>query len=256
MDPEPRPSGSRTMLATVALEVRCAVALLTRLRAAPAAVDRTGSAWFGLVGAVLGALAGSVTLALGERALLAAALALVVLALASGALHLDGLADTADAFAAPDPANAERARRDPAIGAAGAVVVALVLLVDTAALASLPAGSLLPALVVASSVSRAVPALAAPWAPAAGAGFGAWFAANAGPGGAALAAATSLALTVLVAWIARDPIVVVAWAAGLAGGLAVLAFVAARFGAVTGDGYGAAVEVAFAASLVGGAVVQ
>lgn len=117
--PRPRPSGSRTMLATVALEVRCAVALLVRLRAAPAAVDRTGSAWFGLVGAVLGALAGSVTLALGERALLAAALALVVLAVASGALHLGGLADTADAFPAPDSPNAERARRDPAIGAAG-----------------------------------------------------------------------------------------------------------------------------------------
>lgn len=70
----------------------------------------------------------------------------------------------------------------------------LVLLVDTAPLASLPAGSLLPALVVASSVSRAVPALAAPWAPAAGAGFGAWFAANAGPGGAAVEVAFAASL--------------------------------------------------------------
>lgn len=237
----------------VALEVRCAVALLTRLRVAPAAVERTGSAAFGLVGAVLGALAGAVALALGdERRLLGAGLALGVLALASGALHLDGLADTADALAAPDPANAERARRDPAIGAAGAAAVALALLVDGAALASLPAGTLLPALAVAGSVSRAVPALAAPWAPRAEAGFGAWFAAHSGRGGSVVALGTSLAVAVLAGGL----VAAAGWLAGVVAGLGLLGLLARRFGTVTGDGYGAAIEVAFAAALVGGAVVR
>ena len=252
MDPEPRRRGPRTPF-VAALEVRCAVALLSRLRIAPAVVDRTGSAAFGLVGAVLGALAGAVALALGdERRLLAAALALGILALASGALHLDGLADTADALAAPDPANAERARRDPAIGAAGAAAVALVLLVDTAALASLPAGTLLPALAVAGSVSRAVPALAAPWAPRAEGGFGAWFAAHSGRGGSVVALGTSMAVAVL----AGDLVAAAGWLAGVIAGLGFLGMLARRFGTVTGDGYGAAIEVAFAASLVGGAVVR
>lgn len=253
MDPEPRRRGPCTPPGIIALEVRCAVALLTRLRVAPEVVDRTGSAWFGLVGAVLGALAGAVALALGdERRLLAAALALVVLALASGALHLDGLADTADALAAPNAANAERARRDPAIGAAGAAAVMLLLLADAAALASLPVSSLLPALVIAGSVSRAVPALAAPWAPRAEGGFGAWFAAHSGRGGSAAALGTSLAVVLL----APGLVPAVGWLAGLAAGLGLLWLLARRFGAVTGDSYGAAVEVAFAASLVGGAVVR
>ncbi len=253
MDAEPRRGDPRTPLGIIALEVRCAAALLTRLRVAPPTVERTGSAAFGLVGAVLGALAGAVALALGDdRALLGAALALGVLALASGALHLDGLADTVDALAAPDAANAERARRDPAIGAAGAAALTLVLLVEAAALASLPVGALLPALAVAGSASRAIPALAAPWTPRAEGGFGAWFTAHSGRGGSAAALGTSLAVVVL----APGLVSAAGWLAGVAAGVSLLWLLARRFGAVSGDGYGAAIEVAFAAALVGGAVVR
>ena len=66
--------------------------------------------------------------------LLAAIAAIAVMALASGALHLDGLADTADALLAPDRARAEQARKDPAIGPGGAVALVLVLAAQVAAL--------------------------------------------------------------------------------------------------------------------------
>ena len=249
-------------MAAVVTEIRAALALLTRLRVAPRGVDRSGSAAFVLVGAGLGTVAGLVAIPLGERRLLAAALALIVLSVASGALHHDGVADTADALAAPDPGGGARARRDPAIGAAGAAAVTLVLLVDAAALASLGAGLLLPALVVAGATSRAVPALAAPWAPRGPTGFGAWFAERSGRGGSAIALGTSLAIALLVSVLpvfapalpVPVPAPVIGWAAGLVAGSAVLWLVARRHGAVTGDTYGAAIEVSFAAALVAQAI--
>lgn len=245
------------MSTTAVLEIRAALALLTRLPVAPPVGDRTGSATFALVGAGLGVLAGLLTVPLGEERLLAAALALVVLAAVSGALHLDGVADTVDALAAPDPSHAERARSDPAIGAAGAAAVALVLLVDAAALASLPTGALLPALAVAGSVSRAVPALAAPWVRRAEGGFGAWFAARSGRGGSAVALSTSLAVALLAAvLLPTGPAPVIGWITGLGAGLGVLALVGHRHDAVNGDGFGAAIEVSFAAALIGQVLVQ
>jgi adenosylcobinamide-GDP ribazoletransferase len=235
------------LLAAILLELRCAVGLLTRLPVAGTRASRTGSAAFAVVGGALGALAATAALVVGEeRGLLAAAVALAVLALASGVLHLDGLADIADALAAPDASATERARRDPAIGAAGAAAIALLLLVQAAALATLPTREVLPGLVVAGAASRAVPAVAAPWAARADRGFGAWFASHSGRGGAAVALGTSLAIALLAPGLPSP----VGWLAGLSTGLALLALIAHRLGSVSGDGYGAAVEVAFASSLV------
>lgn len=59
----------------------------------------------------------------------------------------------------------------------------------------------------------------------------------------------------VVAWIGRDLIVIVAWAARMAEDVADLVFVAARTGEGAGDGSAAAVEAASAPSLVGRAVV-
>lgn len=228
-------------------EVRSALSLLTRLPVRATASSRTGSAAFALIGGGLGLVSAVPVLALGDdRRLLSAVLAVGLLALVSGALHLDGLADTADALAAPDPREAERARRDPAIGAVGAVALALVLGLDVAAIATVPASEVVPALVVAGSVSRAVPAIAAPWAPHGAGGFGAWFAAASGRGGAAVAVLTSLAVALLLPGGGPR----LGWLAGLAGGLVLLGALGRRFGTVNGDGFGAAVEVAFAASLV------
>lgn len=232
-------------------EVRSALSLLTRLPVRAAASSRTGSAAFALIGGGLGLSSAIPVLALGDdRRLLSAVLAVGLLALVTGALHLDGLADTADALAAPDPGEAERARRDPAVGAVGAVALTLVLALDVAALAAVPASEVVPALVVAGSVSRAVPAIAAPWAPHGAGGFGAWFAAASGRGGAAVAVLTSLAVALLLPGGGPK----LGWLVGLTGGLVLLGVLVRRFGTVNGDSFGAAVEVAFAASLVALAV--
>lgn len=235
------------------LEIRSAAGLLTRLPVAGAGTARTGSAAFALVGAGLGLLAATPIVAFGDaHRPLAAVLAIGLLALASGALHLDGLADTADALAAPDRTAAERARRDPAVGAAGAAAVALVLMLDATALAVVRTPDAASAVIVAGAVSRAVPALAAPWAPHADHGFGAWFAAVSGRGGAVAVALTTLATAFLLPGAGPK----VGVLAGLAGGLLLLAVLARRFGVVVGDSFGAAIEIAFAAALVAQAVVN
>ena len=54
----------------------------------------------------------------------------------SGGLHLDGLADTADALMAPDRMRAEAARKDPGVGSGGVVALVLVLAAQVAGLVS------------------------------------------------------------------------------------------------------------------------
>jgi adenosylcobinamide-GDP ribazoletransferase len=182
----------------------------------------------------------------GDRHMLAGALAVGTMAVASGALHLDGLADVADALLAPDEGGAERALRDPAVGAAGAVAVTVMLLIQAGSLASVTPSERLPALLVAGTTSRAVPAVVAPFAPVAAHGFGAWFAAQSGSRGAILALISCL----FVASIPGQPRALASSLVGLSAGIGVLVLVAWRLGHITGDGFGAAVESSFAASLM------
>src|SRR6266853_580866 len=88
-----------------------ALALLTRLPVRPRNGLASGAAAFPVVGAVVG-VAGLVPLILGAAVepVLASLLAIAAMTALTGALHLDGLADTADALLAPDPTTAERAR--------------------------------------------------------------------------------------------------------------------------------------------------
>lgn len=96
--------------------------------------------WYPLVGLLLGALLYLLGLALtAAPTLLGAALLLTVWVLASGALHLDGLADCADAWVG---GHGDRNRmleimKDPASGPVAVVAVVLVLLLKFAALAAL-----------------------------------------------------------------------------------------------------------------------
>ena len=111
------------------------------------------------------------------------------MAVASGAVHLDGLADTTDALLARDAAQAEIARKDPAIGSGGVVALVLVLAIQVAALASLavlPGGSgpvvAGLACIAAGAVSRALPVVVVLLrGDAVGrVGLGAWFAERVG----------------------------------------------------------------------------
>ncbi len=83
---------------------------------------------------------------------------LVALSLAlTGALHLDGLADCADAFYGQrDRETVLRILKDPRVGTMGAAAIVLALLLRGAAFFSLPAGVLILSLPVAGLFSRSV----------------------------------------------------------------------------------------------------
>jgi adenosylcobinamide-GDP ribazoletransferase len=123
--------------------IRTAVIFLTRIptgRGTPsAAAWGWAPAWFPLVGAVLG-LAGSLVYFLLSRAggLVAAGATLAVLALLTGAMHEDGLADTADALGGGrDRARVFAILKDSRIGSFGATALGLALLLRAGSLASL-----------------------------------------------------------------------------------------------------------------------
>src|SRR5262245_48108304 len=145
----------------VARPLPAAVAFLTRIPVGGASFDpRTGAALFPVVGAGVGAAVGGTAYGLARIVppLVAAGAALAVGALLTGALHLDGLADTADALGTRSREAALAIMRDHAIGSYGAVALVLDLLVKAAALAALAGRSrvVLEAL-AAGALSRAVP---------------------------------------------------------------------------------------------------
>jgi adenosylcobinamide-GDP ribazoletransferase len=119
--------------------------------------ERLGRAYFPAVGALLGLLAGVVfVLAAGVTTpLLAAVAATAVLAVLTGALHLDGLADAADGlFGGGDLSRRLEVMRDSRVGSFGLVAVVLVLVGDVAALAAMMPARAIIALVIAGAVSR------------------------------------------------------------------------------------------------------
>lgn len=143
-----------------------ATQFLTRLPA-PAVPEYSSTelsrsaAWFPLVGAAVGALVTLAVLPLADtRPLLAAACGVLVWAWSTGALHLDGLGDLADALAAShrDPQRFFAVLRDPHAGAFAVVAIVVVLLLKLAAL-----GEVAAALVARPSSWLALPLIAA-WA--------------------------------------------------------------------------------------------
>jgi adenosylcobinamide-GDP ribazoletransferase len=121
--------------------MRRALAFLTPLGRSGVPTPRTFD-WFPLIGAVVGLAVGGVWW-LADRAwspLVAGAVTVGMDAALTGGLHLDGLADTADALLAPmDREQRLRVLRDPAIGAFGGVALVTVLLLRFAAFATTPA---------------------------------------------------------------------------------------------------------------------
>jgi len=140
--------------------MRAAMAFLTVIPVATpegASGERLGRAYFPAIGALLGLVAGiSYVLAAAVTSpLVAAVAAIAALAVLTGALHLDGLADAADGlFGGGDVARRLEAMRDSRVGSFGLVAVALVLLGDVAALAAMSPARAIVALVIAGAVSR------------------------------------------------------------------------------------------------------
>ena len=247
-------SSVRAAAAALAFLTRVPVGRLTTL--GPDDVAR-GAVLFPVVGAGLGALVGGVAVGLDSRLslLLAAALAVAVEALVTGAIHLDALADTADGLGAPTRERALEVMREPAIGSFGAAALALDLLVKTAALAALLDGpDPVLAATAALALGRAAP-LALSWAlpyARAGGGTGASLAGGAWPPW--LAAGLLLGVGIAVAALELRGL-------GLAAGAAVAVLAVGlvarrRFGGVTGDVLGAAVELGTTFALVAAAATR
>jgi adenosylcobinamide-GDP ribazoletransferase len=257
----------------VLAEVMAAVGFLTRLPVGvvgAADPERTGAAAFGLVGAAVGAIGAMVLLVLGDRAPLAAGgLAVGAMAVVSGALHLDGLADTADALAAPNAAASNRARKDPAVGPAGVAAIAIVLVIDVGLLGALAGGAaggsvvggpIVAALawIVAAAGSRALPVLAVVLASPGGTssggpapeGLGGWFAAQTGWWSALLATGSAVAVALAASLVSGRPAFVLGAVGGIAIGVLLAGWLAILRKGLDGDALGAIVEVGAAAILL------
>jgi adenosylcobinamide-GDP ribazoletransferase len=278
----PELQARRGIARRLAADVTSALAFLTVL---PVPVLDAGTrglgravAWFPLVGALVGALAGGVRA--GAEPLLGAlpatVLSVAALVVLTGALHQDGLADTADGLGSGKPAEAALAvMRRSDIGPFGVVTLVLVLLLQVVCVDRLvqdgPSGISL--LVMSVVVSRAVlPFICATRVPAArNDGLGAAVAASVTPGllllslaltaaclgaVAALPAALapgnlggmpggSTASTLSPAWHVVALVVVPAVVTGLVARRCVR-----RFGGITGDVLGAAVEITLTTALL------
>jgi adenosylcobinamide-GDP ribazoletransferase len=235
-----------------------AIGLLTilpvRVPTDDAAPPGRAMAFYPLVGALIGALlAGMAWLAarsgLAEAApLLPAALLLAAWAGLTGALHLDGWADCCDALFVP----VSRERRleimkDPRLGGFGAAGLILLLLVKLAALdGALRSPHAFPALIAIPALARWAAVIAAKAYPSARpGGMGDYF--RRGLGGRELVIATGLAA------LAAGPLLwggLILWAAAGLALLAMARLARSRLGGLTGDVYGAIIELAETAALV------
>jgi cobalamin 5'-phosphate synthase/cobalamin synthase len=228
----------------VADDLAAATSFLTRVPAGSfdrAAVTRAAPL-FPLVGAAVGALAGgAVELARGPLpAFAAAALGLGVAALLTGAMHLDALADTADALGGTTRERRLEIMRDHAIGSFGAVALVVVLLFEASVLAAVE--SPWSAFAVAAACGRwaALPLSALlPYARAGNPVLAtSWRAAAAG---LVVAGGIALALRGIPGLAALGAAAVVALVLGV--------FFRRWLGGITGDTLGATTELAQAAAL-------
>ena len=224
---------------------------------------RRGVRTFPLAGAVVG-LAGGLTLilaaGLGLSALIAAILAVLATVLLTGALHEDGLADTADGFGGGDTTERKLAIMDDSrVGTYGAVAIVFSLLLRIAALAALvPAGGVraAAALVAAEAASRAMTVRFWYWLPAARAGG--MSEETGSPDERAMYAALFIgAVIVLIAIIPTSGFWAAFWGSILLVAAALLfeRLSAAQIGGRTGDTLGACQQCAAAAFLIGVAAV-
>lgn len=202
----------------------------------------SAAAWFPVVGAAVGALAGGVRLLCGGAvgATVATVLAMIALVVVTGALHQDGLADTADGLGVRgDRARRLEVMRDPSTGVFGALALIGWALLLYTTVASLGGDHALRALVVACALARwAALAHAAGTSPARADGLGAAL----HVGRVALGVATALAVVVALAVGGLVPGAAAIGTAVVVAGLSVV-FARGALGGRTGDTLGATVAV-------------
>lgn len=229
-----------------------AVAFLTRVPVGrwielDAADVARGGAHFPLVGAGIGFVVGAIAQSTGGSltAPLAAVLGVAAGAVLTGALHLDALADTADALAAQTRERALEIMRDHAVGAYGAVALVLDVGLKAAALAALVGShDALRAAACATAAARAVPvvlSVALPYARQT-AGLGRVLGRTGWP-----RAVVAVAITIAFCVILHAALLLVVVA-----GIALVCGIGSHrwLGGVTGDVLGAAAELAETGALI------
>lgn len=238
--------------------LRLAIGTLTRLPVpAPRQVNRSTAgiamSLAPLVGLVLAIVCGLPLLITRDRPLLALVLsvcAFALLAWATRALHLDGLADTADALGSGKPAEAALAiARRSDIGPFGVIVLMFALLVDIAVVASFtaPRDAYLT-FVIAIVTSRIALTWACTrlWPAARPDGLGAVVAAS-------VPSVVALVWTIAglgFAWWLLGAMAAVAAVIGLLSGVVILEIARRRLGGITGDVLGATIETCVATTLL------
>ena len=215
--------------------------------------------WFPLVGGAIGAASALVAWGMRDALLIPPALTATLLvglgAWITGAIHLDGLADAADGLGGGRTSeDALRIMRDPAIGSFGAATLVLVVTAKVTALAALlERGAATPYIVAVPAISRwTIPVLAA-WLPYARAEGGLGQAATGG--GSVAGALVATVTTALIAVATVGVRAILPWTlAAIA--MTLIARAARRcIGGVTGDVFGASVELSETAALIGGVLL-
>lgn len=212
---------------------------------------RRGAVLFPVVGAAVGALVALVAWggAFVVPPFAAAVLAVGVGAAVTAAFHLDGLGDTADGIGASltgrDPLEV---MRDPRLGTFGVVAVALDLLLKVSLLSALLTGGFPWAVIAAGALSRLAPVVLAWRLPYSGGGTGGWTE-GIGPRTALGASVLALAIAVPTAGWATLGMV----AAGVVAAAPIAWWSSRRLGGITGDGFGAATELADALAMLAAA---
>jgi len=219
--------------------------------------------FYPLVGALLGIwLALIAALCASLPPLVTAALLLAALSIASGGLHLDGLADSCDALAGGgDRARALAIMRDPRCGALGGAAVGVILIAKFAAFAALASATVSGAAIAftaaCAAARAAVIALYATTDYVRAAGAGSVLAAQL-PRTAGLAVLAATA-TAIAAACAMSGLGLAAAAIGLATAAAAFTvcrqLMVARIGGATGDTTGATVEMVETAMLLAAAAL-
>jgi adenosylcobinamide-GDP ribazoletransferase len=218
--------------------------------------------WLPGVGLLLGGTGAGVLLTVGNLnqtgpgRLLGAALAVAAVAVLTGGLHLDGLADTADGLGSRRPAAAalDIMRRSD-IGPMGVAALILVLLVQVTALAAVPRLPLAAAALMLAEVTGRVSVVIATVSPAARpGGFGALVAGRTTAAERALTAGALACAVVAAGLTAGGPALaargLAAAVAGLLAGGLLQRTAQRRLGGMTGDVFGAILQVSAATVLV------
>jgi adenosylcobinamide-GDP ribazoletransferase len=238
--------------------VLVATAFLTRVPVpvVAATVDVSGAVrWFPLVGGAIGGVGALLAWMMRDLialpSLLSAALLVGYSAWVTGAIHLDGLADTADGFGGGRSRDdVLRIMRDPRLGSYGATALLIVLGTKAAALTALfDRGVAVPFLIAAPAIGRWTISLLAAWLP--------YARPDGGLGQAvkhehATGLLISTALAALIALLAVRRFALFAGLAAFATAALVAIAARRRIGGVTGDVYGATVELSETVVLVSG----